>query len=267
MGDLVEAASRVEAGDYAVRVPERGAREIRGLARAFNQMAERLASDSDRRRALLADVSHELRTPLAVIQGNLEGMQDGVYAADPEHVALLLEETRTLARLVDDLRTLALAEAGELALHREPTDIGVLVREAVEAHARSAELAGVRLEAEASPDLPALEVDPIRIREVIGNLVANAIRHTPAAGNVRVAATREGNGVAVEVADTGVGMPPEVAARIFERFYRDPQSGGSGLGLPIAQELVASHGGTIGVSSDPGHGTRVTFTLAPPRVA
>jgi two-component system sensor histidine kinase BaeS len=267
VGDLVEAASRVEAGDYTVRVPERGAREIRGLARAFNQMAERLASDTSRRRALLADVSHELRTPLSVIQGNLEGVQDGVYPADPAHVALLLEETRTLGRLVDDLRTLALAEAGELPLHREQTDIGAVVREAVEAHTRSAQLAGVQIEAAPSGDLPALDLDPIRIREVIGNLVANAIRHTPSAGTVRVTASREDGGVAVAVTDTGEGMPPEVAARIFERFYRDPQSGGSGLGLPIARGLVLSHGGTIGVSSEPGHGTTVRFTLPGPRGA
>ncbi len=264
VGDLVEAASRVEAGDYTVRVPERGAREIRGLARAFNQMAERLATDSNRRRALLADVSHELRTPLAVIQGNLEGVQDGVYAADPAHVALLLDETRTLTRLVDDLRTLALAEAGELPLHREQTDIGALVREVVEAHTRGAQLAGVHLAAETAEDLPALDLDPIRIREVMSNLVANAIRHTPSDGSVRVTAGREGGGVAVAVADTGEGMAPEVAARIFERFYRDPQSGGSGLGLPIARELVVGHGGTIGVTSESGRGTMVRFTLPGP---
>ncbi len=264
VGDLVEAAGRVQAGDYTVRVPERGAREIRGLARAFNQMAERLATDADRRRALLADVSHELRTPLAILQGNLEGMQDGVYPADAAHLGSLLDETRVLGRLVDDLRTLALAEAGELRLHREPTDIGALLEDTVAAHAPTAERGGLQLTASTGEDLPQLELDPLRIREVIDNLVANALRHTPSGGTVRVTAMRDGSGVAVEVADTGPGMPPEVAARIFERFYRDPGSSGSGLGLPIARELVAAHGGTIAVDSVPREGTRVRFTLPGP---
>jgi signal transduction histidine kinase len=261
VGDLVEAAGRVQSGDYSVRVPERGAREIRDLARAFNQMAERLGSDADRRRQLLADVSHELRTPLSVLQGNLEGMQDGVYPVDAAHLASLVDETRVLGRLVEDLRTLTLAEAGELPLHPEPTDVGALLTDAVAAHVPTAERAGVRLSALAAPDLPALEIDPVRIREVIGNLVTNGIRHTPAGGAVQVRATRDGPGAAVEVEDSGVGMAPEVAARVFERFYRDPGSGGSGLGLPIARELVAAHGGTIGVDSAPGRGTRVRFTL------
>ena len=134
----------------------------------------------------------------------------------------------------------------------------------VEAHTRGAQLAGVHLAAETAEDLPALDLDPIRIREVMSNLVANAIRHTPSDGSVRVTAGREGGGVAVAVADTGEGMAPEVAARIFERFYRDPQSGGSGLGLPIARELVVGHGGTIGVTSESGRGTMVRFTLPGP---
>jgi signal transduction histidine kinase len=261
LGDLVEAAERIESGDFTARVAERGPREFRGLARAFNEMAARLAADTEQRRRLLADVSHELRTPLSVVQGTLEGLIDGVYPMDRQHVASLLEETRTLARLIDDLRTLSLAEAGELPLHREPTDLGALVAELVAAHRAVADAAGVSLDVSIEPALPAVDLDPTRIREVIGNLIDNALRHTPAGGAVRVSVVRAAAGFGLEVTDTGDGMPPEVAARVFERFYRGPGSAGSGLGLPIARELVAAHGGTIEVRSQPAKGTTIRVSL------
>ena len=262
IGDLIEAAGRVEDGDYAVRVPERGAREIRGLSRAFNQMASRLEEDAVQRRRLLADVSHELRTPLSVIQGNLEALLDGVHPADHEHLAALLDSSRTLSRLVDDLRTLSLAETGELRLHREPTDLGQLLHDSVAAFRAAAESAGVTLALDVPDDLPSLEIDPTRTQQVMANLLGNAIRHTPHGGQVSVHADQAAKGlVAVEVADTGSGMRPEVAGRIFERFFRGPDSGGSGLGLPIARELVVSQGGEISVESREGHGTTMRFTL------
>jgi signal transduction histidine kinase len=262
IGDLIEAAGKVEAGDYGARVPERGAREIRGLARAFNQMAERLEQDAVQRRRLLADVSHELRTPLSVIQGNLEALLDGVHPADHQHLSALLDSSHTLSRLVDDLRTLSLAEAGELRLHREPTDIAQLLREAIAGFQAAAESAKVTLELDAPDGLPSLEIDPTRTQQVVANLLGNALRHTPAGGRIVVRASRAGpSGVAVEVRDNGSGMTPDVAGRVFERFFRGPDSTGSGLGLPIARELVVGQGGEISAESQQGEGTTIRFTL------
>jgi len=243
-------------------VPEHGAREIRGLARAFNQMAERLEQDAVQRRRLLADVSHELRTPLSVIQGSLEALLDGVHPPDHEHLASLLDSSRTLSRLVDDLRTLSLAEAGELRLHREPTDLGQLLRDAIAGFQAAAESARVTLDLATADDLPSLDIDPTRTQQVVANLLSNALRHTPPGGRVSVRATRAGTAqVVVEVQDTGTGMAPEVAGRIFERFFRGPDSGGSGLGLPIARELIAGQGGEISAESREGKGTTIRFTL------
>jgi signal transduction histidine kinase len=262
IGDLIEAAGRVEAGDYATRVPEQGPRELRGLSRAFNAMASRLEEDERQRRQLLADVSHELRTPLSVIQGNLEGLLDGVYPADAEHLSSLLEESRTLSRLVDDLRTLSLAEAGQLRLHPEATDLGALVRDALTSLRGPADQAGVRLEATIPGDLPALEIDPTRTREVLTNLLGNALRHTPSGGSIDVRVSRSTpSAVEVAVADTGEGMSSEVVAKMFERFYRGPGSRGSGLGLPIARELAVAQGGQISAESTEGAGTTIRFTL------
>jgi signal transduction histidine kinase len=267
IGDLVEAAGRVEDGDYSVRVPEYGPREIRGLTRAFNTMVARLQDDAAQRQRLLADVSHELRTPLSVVQGNVEGLLDGVYPPDREHLTAILEETRTLARLIDDLRTLSMAESGELPLHRESTDIGALLREAVGAFGPQAAEDGIGLEVDVAEKLPSLEIDPTRTREVVGNLLSNALRHTSRDGSVTVRGALERSGpggtgvVVVDVTDTGSGMPPEVVERIFERFYRGPGSTGTGLGLPIARELVIAQGGTIRASSEPGRGTTIRFSL------
>ncbi len=260
--NLIEAAGRVEAGDLSATVPVRGPRELRSLARAFNAMLERLRSDEAQRRRLLADVTHELRTPIAVIQGNLEAMLDGVYPPDEAHLGPVLEETRVLSRLIDDLRTLSLAESGVLELHREPTDLGVLAGEVVVTFRGQAEVAGVTLRAEVPGETPLVEVDPLRIREVLANLTANALRHTPAGGEVRIAAAVEPSGrrVSMSVTDTGHGIPPEDLPRIFDRFYKAADSTGSGLGLTIARNLVTAHGGEIRAESTPA-GTSLRFTL------
>ncbi len=184
--DFMEAVGRVADGDFETRVEERGAREMRRLARAFNTMAARLKASEVQRRGLLADVTHELRTPLTVIQGGLEGVLDGVYAPDEAHLRPILDETRVLARLIDDLRTLAEAESGTLALHREPTDLGVLCGETVAAYRPQAQAAGVTLSLEAADDVPVVNVDPVRIREVVSNLIANALRYTGEGGRVSV---------------------------------------------------------------------------------
>jgi signal transduction histidine kinase len=261
VSDLIEAAARVEAGDYAARVPVRGPREVRGLARGFNAMSERLEETDEARRRLLADVSHELRTPLTVMQGTLEGMLDGLYPIDEAHLAPVLEETRVLGRLVEDLRTLSLSEAGSLRLHREPTNLATLLRDVAAAHHPAAEAVGVTLAVEAIDELPVLELDPARIRQVVGNLIANALRFTPAAGRVIVTASLTEEGVWVVVRDTGSGMEPDALEHAFDRFYRSPGSPGSGLGLPIARNLIEAHGGRIEIESSPGRGTKVRFML------
>ncbi len=263
--DVMEAAGRLAEGRYDVRVAERGPPEVRRLAHAFNQMAARLQAHEEQRRTLLADVTHELRTPLAVIQGNLEGFLDGVYPRDDAHLAPVLEEARVLSTLIEDLRTLALAETGALHLHREPTDLGVLLQDEVAAFRAQAEAAGVHTTLEAGPDLPVLEIDATRIRQVVGNLLANALQHTPSGGSVRVTGESFGEPahpvVAVTVTDTGTGIAAEDLPRVFDRFYKSKDSRGSGLGLAIARNLVGLHGGEISATSAAGEGTTIRFTL------
>lgn len=261
LGELIEAAGRVEAGDYSVRVNEHGPREVRYLARAFNAMAERLQRNEQQRRDLLADVTHELRTPLAVMQGNLEALLDEVYPRDDEHLAPILDETRVLSRLVEDLRTLSLAESGALELHKELTDLGILADETVSSFRAQADAAGVELAVIVADDLPLLEVDPIRIREVMANLIANALRHTPGEGTIEIGASTNEEAVTVYVRDTGAGISSDDLPHIFDRFYKSEESRGMGLGLAIARNLVTAHGGKIQVESEVGSGTTIRFTL------
>ncbi len=263
VGDLIAAAGRVEAGDYRVRLAERGPREVRALAHAFNAMTARLATSEEQRRRLLADVTHELRSPLTVVQGNLEALVDGVYPADAAHLQPILDETRVLARLIEDLRTLSLAEAGTLTLHREPTDLGAMARETLASLRAQADQAGVRLDASVGDGVPTVDVDPVRAREVLANLVANALRYTPAGGaiGVRVARERDRDLVAVAVRDTGTGISPDAMPHVFDRFYRSAESHGAGLGLAIAKSLVVAHGGEIAAASEPGQGTEIRFSL------
>jgi two-component system sensor histidine kinase BaeS len=263
---LIDVARRLENGEYGARVGSaaRGPRPVRQLARAFDTLAERLEADETARQALLADVSHELRTPLAVIRGNLEAIADGVHPADDEHLAGLIEETVVMERLVEDLRTLSLAEAGRLTLHREPTDVDVLLGEAVAPFRVAAGEAGVTMTVSVPVDLPLADVDPVRIREVVTNLVSNAVRHTPRGGSIRVegAASRDGATLHLAIENTGPGLDPSVAEQPFDRFVRGPGSKGSGLGLAIARDLVEAHGGSISVDNRPGEGT--TFRIALP---
>ncbi len=263
LGDLVDAAGRVEAGDYSARVevPRRGPIELQGLARAFNTMTARLETDEAQRRTLLAEISHELRNPLAVVQGNIEALMDGVYPADHAHLEPILDETKVLSRLVEDLRTLSLAEAGTLTLHREPTDVDVLAAEVVESFQVTASKAGVTLVADVPDDLPILDVDPIRIREVVSNLVDNALHYTPRDGRVTVAGRLAGDRVELAVSDTGPGIPPELLPSVFERFAKSAESRGSGLGLAIAKAIAEAHRGTITAESPPSGGTTIRVSL------
>jgi signal transduction histidine kinase len=262
-GDVMEAAGRVASGDYSARVEERGPREMRALAHAFNEMTARLRTNDEQRRNLLADVTHELRTPLTVIQGNLEGLLDGVYPRDDSHLAPILEETRVLSRLIDDLRTLSLADAGALKLQKEPTDLVALVNEAVASFRAQAESAGVELRSTAPTDLPAVEIDPARIREVLENLISNALRFTPRGGEIRVecSVNSGSHSVLVLVGDSGAGIPPDDLPHIFDRFFKSHNSRGMGLGLAIAKNLVFAHGGEIFARSEAGRGTTIQFSL------
>jgi signal transduction histidine kinase len=261
VGDVIEAVGRVAEGDLTVRVAERGSREARSLARAFNGMTGRLLASEEQRRRLLADVSHELRTPLSVVQGNLEALVDGVHPADEAHLVAILDETRVLSRLVEDLRTLSLAESGALPLHREPIDIRSLAREVIASSEGRAQRAGVAITMSAPADLPSADADPMRAREVITNLVTNALRYTPHGGRVSVELAATPDAVEVAVLDTGAGIPPEALGRIFDRFYKSAESRGAGLGLAIAKQLVEAHGGTIEATSTVGQGTCIRFTL------
>lgn len=268
LADIMDAAQAVAGGNLEVQVEERGSRDFQQLARSFNRMTAELARTDRQRRNLTADVAHELRTPLHIIQGNLEGVLDGVYPPTPEHIQATLDETRTLARLVDDLRTLSLAEAGELPLHPEAVDVGDLLADVATSFEPQAESGGITLAAQ-PPALPNLQVwgDAGRLDQVLSNLVANAIRHTQPGGLITLAAEAADAGVRLRVADTGEGIPADDLPFIFDRFWRGDRArthtpmAGSGLGLAIAGQLVKAHGGSIEVSSRVGEGTTFVITL------
>jgi signal transduction histidine kinase len=261
IGEVMDAAGRVADGDLSARADVQGPTDVRDLARSFNRMAERLQANERQRRDLLADVAHELRTPLSVIQARVEGIRDGVYGSDAEHLALIQEETRVMARLLDDLALLSNAEAGSLRLHRERLEPRELLVSAESAFRTQAAEAGVAIVLDAPDDLPVVDVDPIRIGEVLSNLVSNAVRHTPADGTITLTAADDREGVAFGVTDTGAGIPTEELPHVFDRFARSPESRGSGLGLAIAKSLVQAHGGTISAESAPGRGTAIRFVL------
>jgi signal transduction histidine kinase len=262
IGAVMDAADRVAGGDYTARVAEHGPIPIRGLARSFNTMTARLQSHDRVRRDLMADVAHELRTPLTIMQGKIEGLLDGVYPRDDEQLGEVLEETRLLARLVDDLQTLALSESGELKLQREASDIVALARGVVRAFHAEAAARGVTVGVNADSEVAILSIDPVRMREVLVNLLSNALRHTRSGGRIDVGIHRTDAAVTVEVRDTGEGMSPDELARAFDRFHKGHASRGSGLGLAIARNLVRAHGGELKAASEPGHGTTMTIVIA-----
>ena len=236
---------------------------MRRLARSFNAMTTRLQANEEQRRNLLADLAHELRTPLSVIQGGAEGMLDGLYPIDRAHLEPLLEETRVMARLLDDLQILSTAEAGVLRLHRESVDPGTLVEDAAAAYRGQAETAHVSLEAHVAPGMPALEADPVRIGQVLANLLSNAVRDSPPGGSVVNSADPAPGGhvVAFAVSDAGPGVPAQLLPHIFDRFVKASDSGGAGLGLAIAKSLVEAHGGEITADSRAQQGTTIRFVL------
>ena len=259
--NLISAAGSLADGDYSVRVEPDGSTAIRPVARSFNDMAGRLERADEERRRLLADLGHELLTPLTVVRGEIEAMLDGVHRADPDHLELLLEEVTVMERLIEDLRTLSLAEAGALALHPEPIDLPDLVGDVLEAHRRSVAAASVEVEVRVGDDVGEVVLDPVRIREVLANLVVNAIRAMPEGGTLSVGGRIDGDSLVVDVADTGTGIDQAELARVFDRFRKGSTSTGSGLGLTKSRDLVEAHGGTITMASTVGVGTTVTVAL------
>jgi signal transduction histidine kinase len=273
--NLTAATRAVAAGDLSVRVPVHYHGEVRELAIAFNAMTEELARTDELRRNLTADVAHELRTPLSVIRGKLEGVLDGVYPSTPEHLSPILEEIKLLARLVEDLRLLSLAETDQLPLEKRATDVGALLRDAQVNFGPQAADRGVTLALDLPTELPKVMADQRRIGQVLGNLLTNALRHTSSGGCVTLSAAASEGMMRVTVTNTGTGIAPEDLPYIFERFWRGEKSrsragGGAGLGLAIAKHLVQAHGGKIGVESplteglkigEVGEGTTFYFTL------
>ncbi len=260
--EIARATERLADGEPGVRVRPRGPRPVRGLAASFNTMAERLDRSRDDRRAMLADVTHELRTPITVVQGGLEAMLDGVHPYDEDHVAPLLAETVVMGRLLDDLRTLSLADAGALTLHREPADLPAIAREAAQSQGAIAAAKGVELVLTGDGRLVA-SVDPVRVREVVTNLVANALRHTPSGGRVEIDVRADVSEARITVRDTGEGIAAHDLPHVFDRFKRGADTGGSGLGLAIVRDLTEAHGGTVAAESDgvPGRGATFRVTL------
>lgn len=262
---LIDAAGSLAEGDYSVRVRPSGSRSMRSVSFSFNEMADRLETSDEQRRQLLADVGHEIRTPLTVIRGEIEAMLDGVHEPDPEHLRVLLDEVAVMERLLDDLRTLSLAEAGALALYPEPIDLDDLIADVAHAYRSQADEAGVVISLDLDRSIDDVILDPVRIRGVIANVVGNALHAMPDGGALHITAQQSTEQVVISVNDTGVGIPEAEVEHIFDRFRKGDGSHGSGLGLTITKNLVEAHGGSIAITSVVGDGTTVTVTL--PRIS
>lgn len=269
IGQLADVAAEVAEGRYGVRVvtPYIGT-EFDTLADAFNSMAARLEHAERIRRRLLADLGHEMRTPLATIEAYLEAAEDGVAVADEDATAVLRTQTGRLRRLAEDLAAISRAEERQLGLRRVRAAPADLVSAPVAAARPAYAAAGVSLAERVDADLPDVDADPERIGQVLGNLLDNALRHTPRGGRVQVSAAGVAGGVRISVTDTGLGIAAEHLPHVFERFYRvdaarDREHGGSGIGLAIVRAVVTAHGGQVSAYSA-GTGAGATFTVTLP---
>lgn len=265
LAQVMAAADEVAEGDFSVRVAEVGPGEFGRLARSFNRMVEELERADLQRRNLTADVAHELRTPIHIIQGNLEGIMDGVYEPNPQQIELLISETRQLSRLVEDLRILSLAETGQLQLERDELDGNELLTDVATSFSGQAEVAGVDIQLDIDQESGPINIfgDAGRLDQVLSNLVANALNHTQPGGVIKLRAWRKPGKVFIQVSDNGRGIAAEDLPYIFDRFWRGESSRGSnsGLGLAIARQLVQAHGGSISVESQENEGTAFTVDL------
>jgi len=264
--ELTAATQALAQGEMPQQVPVRSQDELGELAASFNQMSADLARAVELRRQMTANIAHDLRTPLTVMAGYLEALRDGVLRPSGERFETLHLEAQHLRRLVEDLRTLSLADASELTLNREPVPPGLILEQAAAAYQHQAGQQGIALTMSVVPGVPSIWVDPDRLAQVLGNLVSNALRHTPVGGQIHLAAVRQGRHVQLTVQDTGAGVPPDDLPHVFDRFYRGSEAregdgGESGLGLAIARSIVELHEGSISVDSSLGQGTMFTIVL------
>jgi signal transduction histidine kinase len=259
VGKLIDATQRLGDGESGVRIPIAEPGPLAAVSGSFNRMASRLEEEDQRRRRLLADLSHELRTPLTVIRGEIEAVLDGLH--DPQSLSHVVDEVDLMERLLEDLRVLTLTEAGRLQLHRETLDIEILVSDVITSFATLLESHGVVTTVEIQTDLPEIEVDHHRLRQVLANLISNAAAQMPEGGSLRVQAREEGTWLVIEVSDTGPGIPKNRLERVFERFVKSGDSSGTGLGLSIARDLVEAHGGNLDAANRPEGGARFSLRL------
>jgi signal transduction histidine kinase len=268
LSELTVAIQAMRQGNLNQQVQVRTRDELGTLAQAFNDMSAQIHRANQLRQQMTADIAHDLRTPLMVISGYLEALRDGTFAPTPDRFEAMNREALVLKRLVEDLRTLSLADAGELKLQRQSIQPQELLGQVKQSFEPIADEQQVTLRLEVEPNLPDIDVDRERMVQVLANLVSNALHFTPEGGSVTLLARREGDKVQIAVKDTGSGIPEDKLANIFERFYRVEEArsqnrGESGLGLAIAKSIVEAHQGTIKAESQLGAGTSLTITLQP----
>ena len=264
---MARAARAFDGHDWSHRVEPCGTQEVAEVALALNEMAASLQQAENLRRDMVADIAHELRSPVTVIQGNLHAMLDGVYPLEQAEIATIYDETRLLNRLIDDLRELALAEAGQLQLSLRAVDSAEWIQSTTAHFNAAADSQGIKLVLDLPAALPQIRADPDRLAQVLRNLISNALRYTPQEGQVKVTASvAQPDFLKVSVSDTGTGIAAEDLPQVFDRFYRGDKSrsrssGGTGLGLAIARTIVEAMGGRIGVESAAGQGSCFWFTV------
>jgi len=267
--ELTRATHAVSEGDLSQQVPVRSNDELGELAQAFNRMSSELSRSVNARKQMTADVAHELRTPLSLILGHAEAVHDGVLPPTPENFEIIREEATRLEHLVNDLRVLSLADAGELSINLQLVEPQRLLQDVVSTYQYQAQRKNVTLELELDAPLPTIEVDPGRMTQVLTNILDNALRHTPEGGKIVLSAREVGHQIELAIQDSGPGLRPQELQRIFDRFYRTDTSrqrdgsvpGGSGLGLAIAKSIVQAHGGQLSAESEAGKGLKVIITL------
>ena len=266
LGKVTAAARQVAQGNLEQRVDSHGSGEIAELSQSFNLMAATLSHDQQLRQNMVADIAHELRTPLSILQGNIEAMLDGVLETNTDNLGSIHQETILLARLIEDLRTLSLADSGQLKFQPENTDLRSLSLQVSSGFQTQLAAKKLSLALEAADDLPPAWLDPERTAQVMRNLLSNAIHYTPEGGSIVIRLTADNSGVTVSVIDTGSGIPPEDRPHVFDRFYRVDRSrtrssGGSGLGLAIVKQLVEAQNGRVWLDSNEGKGSTFTFRI------
>jgi len=267
--ELTQATHAVSEGNLLQRVTVRSNDELGELARAFNKMSAELSRSVNARKQMTADVAHELRTPLSLILGHAEAVHDGVLPPTRENFEIVREEAVRLEHLVNDLRILSLADAGELTINLQTIEPERLINDVASRYQVETQKKKIPITVDAAPHLPSLEADPGRMTQVLTNIMDNALRHTPEGGKIVLSTKQAGNVIEISVQDGGPGVSPEDLDRIFERFYRSDSArqrdadfpGGSGLGLAIAKSIVQAHGGQISAESEAGKGLRVVIHL------